>query len=130
MEAQYYEHFGEVLRENRTTAYKRRAVKMGMDPDLPQGVMTQSDLIACMKKKGYSITSGAYSEIETGISLPKDPRAFIDAVAICMSLDPNDPGYVAMNQQFVYDRLSRLGERFTDLSMVARPVRRTPSDKR
>jgi hypothetical protein len=76
--ANRFSHFGEALRYYRET-YQERVTRNNPDmPDMPRIRITALSLIGCMDRKGYSISSGAYSEIEAGISI-KDPRTFLEA---------------------------------------------------
>ena len=46
-----------------------------------------------MERNGYSISSGAYSEIEAGISTPKDPQRFVITVARCLAIEEGSPDW-------------------------------------
>lgn len=96
--------FGEVLRYYRET-YQERVRKN--TPDIPRVRVTALALIDCMDKKGYTISSGAYSEIESGISIPKDPRAFVDAACKCLAVEEGSSEWRTLVQQLGYDIVSK-----------------------
>ena len=109
-----FEHFGEALRHYRET-YQDRIRQT--NPDMPRIRITALALIDCMDRKGYSISSGAYSEIEAGISIPKDPKAFIAAAASCLAIAEGSADWEALLLQLAFDVLAKkLGE---ELAQVA-----------
>jgi hypothetical protein len=95
-----FKHFGEALRHYRDT-YPDRIRRNS--PDMPRIRVSALSLIECMDKRGYSISSGAYSEIESGISLPKDPRTFLDACTKCLAIDEGSPEWQTLVEQLAYD---------------------------
>lgn len=100
-----FQHFGEALRYYRET-YQERIRRNNPDmPDMPRIRITALSLISCMDRRGYSITSGAYSEIEGGISIPRDPRAFLDAVARCLAIEEGSNEWNQLVYQLGYDIL-------------------------
>lgn len=99
-----FQHFGEGLRYYRET-YRERTNKH--DPGMPRFEVTQLSLIGCMDRRGYPISSGAYSEIESGISIPKDPRAFLEAAAKCLAIEEGSDDWRALVQQLGYDIVAK-----------------------
>jgi hypothetical protein len=102
--AAHFAHFGEALRNYRET-YQERIRKH--NPDMPRIRITALALIDCMEKKGYSISSGAYSEIESGISIPKDPRAFVEAACKCLAIEEGSDEWRTLVQQLGYDIVAK-----------------------
>lgn len=84
---------------------------------MPRLKLTALALTECLTNAGYHLTSGAYSEIESGASIPRDPIRFIDTVAQCLLLDdPKDKE--ALARQLAYDLVrSKLGERIAQLTI-------------
>jgi hypothetical protein len=70
---------------------------------MPRIRITALSLIGCMDRKGYSISSGAYSEIETEISIPKDPRAFLEAAIKCLTIEEGSDEWREPVRQLGYD---------------------------
>ncbi len=99
-----FQHFGESLRYYRET-YQERTNKN--NPDMPRIRITALSLIGCMERRGYPISSGAYSEIESGISIPKDPRAFLEAAAKCLAIEEGSDDWRALVQQLGYDIVAK-----------------------
>src|SRR6266436_4648035 len=98
-------HFGEALRwaMAETETRLERA-----NPDMPRIRITQLSLIEGMegtrltperfkeeqaKGRIYSISSGAISEIFSGISIPKDPRTFLQSACRVLGIKENTPEY-------------------------------------
>lgn len=105
-----YQHFGEALRHYRET-YQQRIRKS--NPNMPRIHITALALIDCMRQHNYSISSGAYSEIESGISTPKDPRAFLEAVSKCLAIDEGSDEWRVLVQQLGFDILAKkMGEEY------------------
>jgi hypothetical protein len=101
--ANRFQHFGEALRYYRET-YQERT---NSNPDMPRMRVTALALIGCMEKRGYPISSGAYSEIESGISIPKDPRTFLEAAAKCLAIQDGSDEWRALVQQLGYDIVAK-----------------------
>lgn len=100
--------FGEKLRSLRESYAER----IGADrPGAARGNMRLSaaGLIKCLDSHGYSISSGAFSEIENGESLPRDAKEFLAAIILCLELSPEEAD--DLTNQLGYDILrSKLGE--------------------
>lgn len=109
-----FENFGALVYYLRVTHLERVGRK---HPDQPirRVHLTQAALIACLEDAGYQISSGAYSEIEQGISIPRDPKRFIEALSI--ALDLNDDERRQLAQQVAYDvAKAKLGDDLTRLA--------------
>lgn len=100
-------YFGKALREFREN-YWERVVKP-KDPTVPYFRITALALIASMEEHGYSISSGAESEIETNISIPKDPMQFIKSATVGLGLTNEDQDYLARCVAFS-DLSKKMGE--------------------
>lgn len=104
--------FGLQLRAFRETYSERVAQRNPRTPQeapVPRMRLSALALIDCLSKSGYPITSGAYSEIESGNSIPRDVQAFLEAVSSCLQLT-NDERQILVST-LGYDLVfPRLGE--------------------
>lgn len=101
-----FPHFGAVLRHYRETVAARL---QKYSPGLPELQLSAAKLIECMKPR-YEISPAAYSATENGGSLPRDPEAFIDAVAPCLAIERNSLEWWTLVQYAAYDLVAqRLG---------------------
>lgn len=83
-----YDHFGHLLRHYRETL-SERIQHPGLSR-LPQMQVTATALLKCVEQSAdISISQASYSEIENGLGLPRDPEAFLDAVAPCLAIEKN-----------------------------------------
>lgn len=81
--------------------------------------VTSADLIECLDRAGQPISQTAYSEIESGISLPRNPADFLRAVGRCLRL--SDAEVEDLKLRLFYDVLyQRLGD-LTDEVFPAHP---------
>lgn len=80
-----YDNFGHALRHYRMTIAERLRQS---NPGLLVVQASALDLIRCLRSQGYHISPAAYSAIENGESLPRDPEEFIDKVAKCLVIEP------------------------------------------
>jgi hypothetical protein len=100
-------HFGGMLREFRETYFARISRNHGV-PNVKMH-LTALALIECMREHGYPISSGAYSMVEAGATMPKNPRRFLAVIGTCLDLD--DQQRRALTEQVAHDILvARLGE--------------------
>lgn len=100
-------HFGAMLRAFRESYFERISRKHGV-PNVKMH-LTALALIERMREQGYPISSGAYSMVEAGATMPKDPRRFITVIATCLDLDPEQ--LQELTQQVAHDILvAKLGE--------------------
>lgn len=99
-------HFAELLRYYRENYGERIG---GGGPGQPRIQLTASALLECMRERGYSLSSGSYSLIESGDALPRDAAKFITTVSQCLTLSKKEQE--SLVHQFAYDYLrSKLGE--------------------
>ncbi|WIG59048.1 MAG: hypothetical protein OJF49_001795 [Ktedonobacterales bacterium] len=100
-----FQSFGELLRYLRVTYGERTGQNR---PGAPKITLTALSLIDCLTDCGYpSMTSGSYSLLESGKTLPKDPEIFLDAISQCLAIGPADKYRVLLRQQYAYDLLAR-----------------------
>jgi len=129
--ANHFQHFGEALRYYRETYQERISRNNPAMPDMPRIRITALSLIGCMDRKGYSISSGAYSEIEAGISIPKDPRAFLEAAAKCLAIEEGSDEWRTLVQQLGYDIVAKkLGSEYAGFVFPHLGRTETKDDKR
>jgi hypothetical protein len=120
-----FEHFGDVVRYLRETYMRRMA---GDNAGLLRVRVTAQTVIGCLAEKGLQLSSGQYSEIESGIILPRDPQDFMEKVASCLGVGPDSAEYQVLQKQLAYDILSRrLGAENME-SIMERPWLRVVSE--
>jgi hypothetical protein len=96
-----------MLREFRETYFERISRKHGV-PNVKMH-LTALALIECMREHGYQISSGAYSMVEAGATMPKEPRRFLNAIGTCLDLDADQ--IRQLTEQVAHDILvARLGD--------------------
>src|SRR5262249_45828938 len=103
--------FGAQLRAFRENYGERTAQKDTQGAPVPRIRLSALALIDCLRKAKYPypITSGAYSEIESGNSIPRDVGRFLDAVSHCLQL--SDDEKETLISTLGYDLVApRLGE--------------------
>ncbi len=93
--------FGQMLREYRESYGERMRAK---NPRLPRVRLTALALIENLEEQfDFHLTSGAYSEIEQGVTLPRELQRFVDAVTACLGIEKNSLDYHRLIQQLAYD---------------------------
>lgn len=113
------ENFGALLRHLRETYGDRIGANR---PGKPRVLLTAQALLNAMKEAGFSLTSGSYSEIEAGNSIPRDPHGFITVVSECLALNEHERQMLV--HRLGYDIVkSKLGD-LTDL--VFKPIEPLP----
>ncbi|MBF6592112.1 MAG: hypothetical protein IVW57_16505 [Ktedonobacterales bacterium] len=101
--------FGGSLKYYRESYFARSTGRPQGAPG-PRMYLSALALIECLKDNGYSLSSGAYSGIETGDSIPKDVPGFLEAVARCLALNEQEVLY--LRQDLAFDLVeSRVGRR-------------------
>lgn len=99
-----FDSFGDMLTYLRQT-YGARTGRVGRG--LPKVNLTALSLIDCLTQHGYPITSGAYSLLEQGKTLPKNPQRFFEAVCTCLAIDSSDKYWTLLRYQYMYDMMAR-----------------------
>jgi hypothetical protein len=103
-----FEDLGDLLRYLRKTYASRTGrSRAGM----PKVTLTALSLIACMGEHGYPITSGAYSLLEQGKTLPRNPGRFFGAICTCLDVPSTDKYWVLLRYQYAYDLVARSVDR-------------------
>lgn len=107
-----FEHLGDLLLYLRKTYGERT----GQDPaDSLRVTVHASAVIECLNRSKYSMTSGSFSLLEQGKTLPKDPERFLDVIGRCMKIDRSSKYWYLLRYQYVYDVARRtLGPEFAD----------------
>lgn len=100
-----FENFGQVLRFLRKEYYP--AWMSRSNPDLPRVHLTALALTECLGRHGYSISSSAFSALESGATLPRDPHAFLQALLACFPLPSDDTVWTALVRHLGYGLLRR-----------------------
>ncbi len=79
--------FGELLRLYRETYGER----VGMNkPGQPKIELKAHALINCLFEHGVKISAPSFSEIEKGVTLPREAQAFLDAASTCLALNSTE----------------------------------------
>lgn len=100
-----FRSFGEALRYYREhIADRARRYLPGRVAGLQ---LNAKDVVAGMKDAGYFISQAAYSDIEQGQYLPKDPGRFLDAVIPSLGLEPNSPEYLNLMDHLLFDMMEQ-----------------------
>ncbi len=103
------QRFGATLRALRESYWERVGQTPAGTPS-PRMRLSALSLISCLKDAGYSISSGAYSEIESGNSFPRDTGAFLKAATTCLSLSEQD--LQSLHEALAYDLVApKLGRK-------------------
>jgi hypothetical protein len=107
-----FENFGAVLRHYRETVSQR----LGR-PDLPTMQVTAVALLKCIQQTdtGAAISQAAYSDIENGFSLPRNPERFLHAVASCLAITVGSLEWQMLVQYLGYGLMAqKLGPALAD----------------
>ena len=113
-----YEHFGDVLRHYRETLAER--IHYPGLSILPQMQVTATALLKCVEQSaGIVISHASYSEIENGLSLPRDPEAFLCAVAPCLAIEKDSMEWWTLVQYLSHGLIAqKLGSEVADQVVV------------
>jgi len=99
-----FQDLGDLLRYlRRTYASRTGRSRAGM----PKVTLTALSLIACLGEHGYPITSGAYSLLEQGKTLPRHPERFFGAICTCLDVPSTDKYWILLRYQYAYDLVAR-----------------------
>lgn len=99
-----FDNFGSLIQYLRTSYMERAGARRGDGLDVAP---SQMDLVRCMKKHGYSISSGTISLLEANKTLPQKPQAFMDALCKCLGIQQSDFYWYLLRYQYAYDHLAR-----------------------
>ncbi len=74
-------------------------------------------LLDCLAKRGVSVDATTYNAFEAGTAYPRDPCQFLDALARCLELTPEE--HRALFEQLGYDMLrTELGDEWAAIVFV------------
>src|SRR5262249_43432399 len=79
--------FGDALRYYREHMAER--LQQYVPGRLPAMQLTAKEVVASMRQAGVEISQAAYSDIEQGLYLPKDPGGFLRAGVSCLGIEEN-----------------------------------------
>jgi hypothetical protein len=104
-----FPNFGAALRYSREhIADRLRQYVPGRMPDVQ---LTAKQVVSNMREAGYTISPAAYSDIEQGIFLPRDPDDFMDKIVQSLALEKDSHEYHNLMDHLVRDILKqKLGE--------------------
>jgi hypothetical protein len=126
-----FKHLGELLVYLRETYFDRIS---GGDPDRPRSDLKAAAVVDYLRKHNYSMTSGSYSMLEQGKTLPRNPEQFLDIISKCFRIDRSSKYWVLLRRQYIYDHTVRfVGKEYADQavahgSALLRSLRGEPSD--
>lgn len=98
-----FKKFGGMLRDYRDSYGERVRDRI---PQAPARLTATALIEALDRRWEYHITSGAYSEVEQGLYLPRELDKFIDSVTDCLGIQKNSIEYQRLIQQLAYDVVS------------------------
>lgn len=108
---QQFPHFGACLRHYRETVTSRLK---RFSPGLPELQLSAAKVVECMRPR-YDISPAAFSAIENGGSLPRDPEAFIDAVVPCLAIERDSLEWWTLVQYMTHFLIAqKLGDEVAD----------------
>jgi hypothetical protein len=111
-----FKHLGELLLYLRVTYFDRIS---GGDPDRPRSDLKAAAVVDYLRKHNYSMTSGSYSMLEQGKTLPRNPEQFLDIISKCFRIDRFSKYWVLLRRQYVYDHTVRfVGREYADQTVV------------
>jgi hypothetical protein len=96
--------FGDLLVYLRQTYGERVGLN---STGLPRVTLTAQSVAACLKEHGYSMTSGSYSLLEQGKTLPKNPELFLEAVSNCLAVKTTSKYWSLLRFQYLFDHARR-----------------------
>lgn len=110
-----FQHFGHALRHYRETVSDR----LGRS-DLPRMQVTAAALLKCVEQGGdVAISQASYSDIENGLSLPRDPEQFLNAVAPCLAIQKDSLEWWTLVQYAIHGLVAqKLGEDIANAAIV------------
>jgi hypothetical protein len=116
-----FRSFGDALKHYREHMAERIR-RLAHKPNLPAVQLSANALLACMGDAGYSLSPAGYSDIESSKSLPRDPRRFLDTVAVCLAIEPDTRDYWVLMQSLAYDLVKqKFGEDVADVVVERNP---------
>lgn len=114
--AEDFTNLGELLVYLRLTYFDRIS---GGDPDRPRSELKAAAVVEYLRTNGYSMTSGSYSMLEKGKTLPRNPEHFLKVISKCFKVDQSSKYWLLLRRQYVYDHTVRfVGKEFADQTVV------------
>lgn len=107
-----FKHLGDLLVYLRQT-YSERSAPQGVDR--PRIELRAAAVVEYLRKHGYSMTSGSYSLLEQGKTLPRNPERFLDIISACLIANPHSKYHLLLRRQYIYDHAARfVGKPYAD----------------
>lgn len=111
-----FHNLGELLVYLRETYFDRLS---GGEPDRPRSELKAAAVVDYLRKHGYSMTSGSYSLLEQGKTLPRNPEQFLAIVSKCLHVDRTSKYWMLLRRQYVYDHTARfVGKEYADRTII------------
>lgn len=98
-----FESLGELLVYLRDTYGERT----GYTAHGPAFDITALAVAEKLSQYGYHMTSGSYSQLEHGQTLPKNPERFFDAICAVLAVDEKSKYWVLLRYQYLFDQARR-----------------------
>ncbi len=111
-----FENLGDLLVYLRQT-YFDRGMQAGVE-DRPRMELRAGAVAEFLRSHGYSMTSGSYSFLEQGRSLPRVPDHFLELAAYCLNVPATSKYHELLRAQYIYDHTrNTLGQEIADLTV-------------
>lgn len=99
-----FESLGALLIYLRRRHEKRMALA---SPGIVEPRVTAASVVKALNENNYPMTSGSYSLLEQGKTLPRSPNAFIEAIARSLGVEPTSKYSMLLRWQYLYDHALR-----------------------
>lgn len=126
-----FNNLGELLVYLRLTYFER--VSDGTR-DRPRSDLKAAAVVEYLRRHNYSMTSGSYSLLEQGKTLPRNPEEFLAVISECLGVERTSKYWMLLRRQYIYDHTVRyVGKEYADRtilhgSRLLESLRREPSD--
>lgn len=111
-----FDNLGQLLVYLRKTYFDRQS---GGDNDRPRTELKAAAVVEFLQSHKYSMTSGSYSQLEQGKTLPRTPEQFLSIISKCLHIDRSSKYWILLRSQYVYDHTARyVGKEFADQTIV------------
>jgi hypothetical protein len=105
-----FESLGALLVYLRSTFFER---VQSSTAGLAHPTLTAQAVADCLSAHRYSMTSGSYSLLEQGKTLPKNPELFMESICKCLGVSASSKYWLLLPNQYMYDHARRyLGAQF------------------
>ncbi len=126
-----FQNLGELLVYLRESYFKRMS---DGTRDRPRSDLKAAAVVEYLRDHGYSMTSGSYSLLEQGKTLPRNPEQFLAVISECLGVEQTSKYWMLLRRQYIYDHTVRyVGKEYADQtilhgSQLLASLRHKPSD--